>query len=62
MQSSRKEIELKICRWKKDMTSCLDSTAGNHLLAEVVLVLANRAIPFRDGLVFANENLLSNLV
>lgn len=40
----------------------LDSTSGNHLLAQVVLVLADRAVPFLDSLVLAHENLLRNLV
>jgi hypothetical protein len=39
-----------------------DSTGCQHLLAQVVLVLPNRAVPWLDGLVFANQNLLCNLV
>lgn len=40
----------------------LDGTSRNHLLAEVVLVLADRTIPQLDGLVVAHENLFGNLV
>ena len=40
----------------------LNCTSRNHLLAQVVLVLADRAIPLLDGLVLAHENLFRNLV
>lgn len=40
----------------------LDGTGRNHLLAEVVLVLGDRAVPLLDGLLVAHENLLGNLV
>lgn len=40
----------------------LDGTSGKHLLAQVVLVLANRAVPRLDRLVLAHQNLLCNLV
>jgi len=39
-----------------------DSTHGNHLLAEVVLVLSDRAVPSLDGLVLADHDVLSDLV
>lgn len=39
-----------------------DGAGVDHLLAQVVLVLANGAIPFLDGLVLADENLLGDLV
>jgi hypothetical protein len=40
----------------------LESTSRRHLLAEMVLVLANASVPSADGLVFANHNVLCNLV
>lgn len=43
-------------------TRCLHSTSGNHLLAQVVLVVTDRALPVLDGSVFAYKNLLGNLV
>lgn len=42
--------------------SSLDGTRRNHLLAEVVLVLGDGAVPGLDGLVVAHKNLLGNLV
>ena len=40
----------------------LYGTGGNHLLAQVVLVLADRAIPGRNSPVLADKNLLGDLV
>jgi hypothetical protein len=40
----------------------LNLALGDHLLAEVVLVLSNGAVPTADGLVFTDHNVLSNLV
>jgi hypothetical protein len=40
----------------------LHSTAGHHLLPQVILVLANGALPPCDGLVLANQNLFGDLV
>lgn len=40
----------------------LDATAGKHLLAEVVLVLANGTVPSPGGLVLANHDVLCDLV
>jgi hypothetical protein len=40
----------------------LDGTSRNHLLAEIVLVFANAAIPLLNRLVLAHQNLLGNLV
>ena len=40
----------------------LDSTAGNHLLSEIVLVLANAAFPSGASLVFAHHDFLGDLV
>jgi len=40
----------------------LDRVAGEHLLAKVVLVLANRAVPSPGSLVLAHHNVLGNLV
>ena len=40
----------------------LESTGRRHLLAEVVLVLANASVPPADGLVFADHDILRNLV
>jgi hypothetical protein len=40
----------------------LESTSRRHLLAEMVLVLADASVPPADGLVFANHNVLCNLV
>ena len=40
----------------------LDSASRKHLLPQVVLVLAYRAVPRLDGLVLAHQNLLRNLV
>jgi hypothetical protein len=37
-------------------------TGRKHLLAEVVLVFANGAVPLGNRLVLAHENLLRNLV
>lgn len=42
--------------------SRLDSTLGNHLLAEVVLVFTNAAVPAADGLVLADHDVLGDLV
>ena len=39
-----------------------DGAGVDHLLAQVVLVLADGAVPFLDGLVLADENLLGDLV
>jgi len=39
-----------------------NSTGGNHLLPQVILVLTDRAIPWLDSLVLAHQNLLGNLV
>jgi len=40
----------------------LDGVAGKHLLAKVVLVLANGAVPSPGCLVLADHNVLGNLV
>jgi hypothetical protein len=40
----------------------LKGTNRRHLLAEMVLVLADAAIPPADGLVFADHDVLCNLV
>lgn len=40
----------------------LDSVVLEHLLAEVVLVLADAAVPSSDGLVLADHNILGDLV
>jgi hypothetical protein len=40
----------------------LDRVAGQHLLAQVVLVLADGALPLSGGLVLADHNVLGNLV
>lgn len=40
----------------------LDRSGRDHLLAQVVLVLADRAIPRLDRLVLAHQDLLRNLV
>ena len=40
----------------------LDRVAGQHLLAQVVLVLADAALPSSDGLVLADHDVLGNLV
>ena len=40
----------------------LESTGGSHLLTEVVLVLADSTIPPTDSLVFADHDVLGNLV
>lgn len=37
-------------------------TSRRHLLAEMVLVLANRSVPPCDCLVLANHDILGNLV
>lgn len=42
--------------------SILNSTGCQHLLAEVVLVVADRSGPRLDGLVLAHQNLLGNTV
>lgn len=54
-------IEISVLSMSSAYTA-LDGTGRNHLLAEMVLVLADAAIPGLDGLVFAHENLLGNLV
>ena len=41
---------------------CLDSPLGKHLLAEVVLVFTDGAIPAADGLVLADHDVLGDLV
>lgn len=41
---------------------CSDRTGCQHLLAQVVLVLPDRAVPRLDGLVLAHQDLLCNLV
>lgn len=40
----------------------LDCSCLKHLLAEVILVLSDGTIPPSDGLVFANHDVLSNLI
>lgn len=40
----------------------LESTSRRHLLAEMVLVLANGSVPPADGLVLAHHNVLRDLV
>lgn len=40
----------------------LNCTSLDHLLAEMVLVLGDGAVPFVDGLVLAHENILGDLV
>jgi hypothetical protein len=40
----------------------LESTSRRHLLAEMVLVLANGAVPSADRLVFADHDVLGDLV
>jgi len=42
--------------------SILDSTGCQHLLAEVVLVVADRSRPRLDSLVLANQNFLGDTV
>lgn len=46
----------------KDFWLHLNGTGLDHLLAEVVLVLTDRAVPPVDSLVLAHENVLRNLV
>lgn len=48
--------------WREFFLHNLDSTCLDHLLAEIVLVLSNTAIPSADGLVFTHHNILGNLV
>lgn len=43
-------------------TSSSDRTSSKHLLAQIVLVVSNRASPRLDRLVLAHQNLLSDLV
>jgi hypothetical protein len=40
----------------------LDSSGSQHLLPQVVLVLADRARPLSDGLVLADHDVLGDLV
>jgi hypothetical protein len=40
----------------------LDRVAGQHLLAQVVLVLADGALPLSGGLVLADHDVLGDLV
>lgn len=40
----------------------LDSTGSNHLLLQVLLVLADAAVPAGDGLVLAHHDVLGDLV
>lgn len=40
----------------------LDSASLKHLLAEVVLVLADAGVPSTDGLVLADHDILCDLV
>jgi hypothetical protein len=49
---------------KKKMmqASSLDGTGSNHLLLQVLLVLADAAVPAGDGLVLAHHDVLGDLV
>jgi len=47
---------------EKIKASSLDSTGSNHLLLQVLLVLADAAVPAGDGLVLANHDVLGDLV
>jgi hypothetical protein len=40
----------------------LDGTGSNHLLLQVLLVLADAAVPAGDGLVLAHHDVLGDLV
>ena len=40
----------------------LDGTSRNHLVTQVLLVLANGAVPAGEGLVLANHDVLGDLV
>lgn len=46
----------------RSSTRSLDSTGSNHLLLEVLLVLADGAVPAGHGLVLADHDVLGDLV
>ena len=44
------------------MLACLDGAGSNHLPLQVLLVLADAAVPAGDGLVLAHHDVLGDLV
>ena len=44
------------------MLACLDGAGSNHLPLQVLLVLADAAVPASDGLVLAHHDVLGDLV
>ena len=47
---------------KRSWETSLDGTGSNHPLLQVLLVLADAAVPAGDGLVLAHHDVLGNLV
>jgi hypothetical protein len=47
---------------ERKLSWSLDRVAGQHLLAQVVLVLADAALPLSGGLVLADHDVLGDLV
>jgi hypothetical protein len=47
---------------RDDGETSLDGTGSNHLLLQVLLVLADAAVPAGDGLVLAHHDVLGDLV
>jgi hypothetical protein len=57
------DSEILVCKKKvKRWETSLDGTGSNHLLLQVLLVLADAAIPAGDGLVLAHHDVLGDLV
>ena len=46
----------------KSLLACLDGAGSNHLLLQVLLVLADAAVPAGDSLVLAHHDVLRDLV
>jgi hypothetical protein len=47
---------------KRSWETSLDGTGSNHPLLQVLLVLADAAVPAGDGLVLAHHDVLGDLV
>ena len=47
---------------KTDIRRCLDGAFGDHVLAQMVLVLPDATVPTPNGLVLAHHNVLGDLV